>query len=334
LLEIARGLSTLDMARRMLAGPAVLAPSVTPTSSSSFASSSTSLPVRPLGTTALEVAALGLGGGQIGDPQLDDREVEALVLGALDLGVTLIDTARSYGDCEARLGRILRGRRDRVVLSTKVGYGISGVTDWTGEAVRRGIDEALVRLATDWIDLVHLHSCPAAVLTGTDVVAALDAAVRAGKVRVAAYSGDNVDLDVAMSLGVFGAIQTSLNLCDQRAATAIDRARRAGVGVIAKRPVANAPWRFDHRPVGDECEPYWVRWRGLGLDPGGMAWDELAIRFAAHFPGVGAAIVGTRSLDHLARNAALVARGPLPDDRFRAVRGRFDERGYGWAGRV
>lgn len=282
-------------------------------------------------------STLGLGAGPIGDPALDEREVEALVLGAIDLGVTLIDTARSYGRSEERLGRILGSRRalrDRVILSTKVGYGVDGVADWTGEAVRRGIDEALVRLDTPWIDVVHLHSCSAAILTGSDVVPALEQAVRAGKVRVAAYSGDNGDLDVALSLGVFGAVQTSLNLCDQRAAAAIDRARRAGVSVIAKRPVANAPWRFDARPAGDECEPYWVRWRGLGLDPGELPWDELALRFTAHFPGVTTAIVGTRRIEHLERNVSLVARGPLPDDRFRAIRSRFEERGHGWVGRT
>jgi aryl-alcohol dehydrogenase-like predicted oxidoreductase len=301
---------------------------------SSVSSSGSSLPRRRFGRTGLEVSALGLGAGAIGDLVADEREIEALVLGALDLGITLIDTARSYGASEERLGRILRGRRDRVVLSTKVGYGIDGVADWTGEAVRRGIDEALERLGTTWIDIVHLHSCPSSVLTETDVPAALAAAQKAGKIRVAAYSGDNRDLDVALGLGVFGSIQTSLNLCDQRAAAAIERARRDGVAVIAKRPVANAPWRFDQRPVGDEAEYYWVRWRGLGLDPGDLAWDELAIRFAAHFPNVASAIVGTRRLDHLARNVAAVARGPLPEDRFRAVRSRFEERGHGWPGRV
>ena len=304
------------------------------TQSSSPSVSGSFLPRRRFGRTGLDVSALGLGAGAIGDGDLDEREVEALVLGALDLGVNLIDTARSYGESEARIGRILRGRRDRVVLSTKVGYGVDGVADWTGEAVRRGIDEALARLGTTWIDVVHLHSCAASVLTETDVPAALAAAVKAGKVRVAAYSGDNRDLDVALGLGVFGAIQTSLNLCDQRAAAAIERARRDGVAVIAKRPVANSPWRFAARPAGDEAEFYWVRWRGLGLDRGDLAWDELAIRFAAHFPGVSSAIVGTRRLDHLARNVALVSRGPLPEERFRAVRARFDERGHGWPGRV
>ncbi len=289
---------------------------------------------RPLGRTGLTVSALGLGGGALGDPLLSERDATALIDGALELGINLIDTARSYGASEERLGRALHGRRDAIVLSTKVGYGIDGVPDWTGDAVRLGIDEALVRLATDRLDLVHLHSCGAEILARGDVVTALLDAVRAGKVRVAAYSGDNRDLDVALASGAFGAIQTSLNLCDQRAVTAVERARRAGVAILAKRPVANAPWRFDARPVGDECEPYWVRWRGLGLDPGHLPWDELAIRFTAHFPGVAAALIGTRRLEHLRRNAAHVARGPLPEDAFRAIRGRFEERGHGWAGRV
>ncbi len=289
---------------------------------------------RPLGRTGLQVSALGLGAGQLGDPAQDDRAADAVIAGALEAGITFIDTARSYGCSEARLGRCLRGRRDQVVLSTKVGYGVAGVADWAAAAVTLGIDDALRRLGTDWIDVVHLHSCGAELLAQGDVVRALVDAVGAGKVRVAAYSGDNRELDTALALGCFGAIQTSLNLCDQRAASAIERARVAGVGVIAKRPVANAPWRFPERPTGDEAEPYWVRWRGLGLDPGELGWHELALRFAAHFPGVSTAIVGTSSLDHLLGNASLVARGPLADDRFAAVRGRFLERGFAWAGRV
>lgn len=287
---------------------------------------------RPFGRTGLFVSALGLGGGALGDLTLSERDATALIDGALELGINLIDTARSYGASEERLGRALAGRRDDLVLSTKVGYGVDGVADWTPAAVSRGIDDALVRLATDRLDVVHLHSCGAETLAAC--APPLVAAVQAGKVRVAAYSGDNRDLDAALGLGVFGAIQTSLNLCDQRAVAAVERARRAGVAILAKRPVANAPWRFDARPIGDECEPYWVRWRGLGLDPGDLPWDELAIRFTAHFPGVSAALVGTRRLDHLRRNAAHVARGPLPEDAFRAIRGRFEERGHGWAGRV
>lgn len=93
---------------------------------------------RPFGTTGLSVSPLGLGAGEIGDPALDDREVEALLRAAVELGVTLIDTARSYGRSEERIGRFLAPVRDQVVLSTKVGYGVDGVPDWTGECIRRG----------------------------------------------------------------------------------------------------------------------------------------------------------------------------------------------------
>ncbi|HEX2689575.1 MAG TPA: aldo/keto reductase, partial [Kofleriaceae bacterium] len=82
------------------------------------------LAVRPFGRTGLRVPALGLGAGEIGAAELDEREVEALLRTAVELGVTLIDTARSYGLSEERIGRYLGPVRDQVVLSTKVGYGV------------------------------------------------------------------------------------------------------------------------------------------------------------------------------------------------------------------
>ena len=93
---------------------------------------------RSFAGTVAKVSALGLGAGQIGEASLAESEVKGLLLGAVDLGVTLFDTARSYGLSEERLGRHLRTRRDQVVLSTKIGYGVEGVADWTGECIRLG----------------------------------------------------------------------------------------------------------------------------------------------------------------------------------------------------
>jgi aryl-alcohol dehydrogenase-like predicted oxidoreductase len=295
---------------------------------------------RPFGTTGLWVSPLGLGGGEIGDPALEDREVEALLRAAVELGVTLIDTARSYGRSEERIGRFLAPVRDRVVLSTKVGYGVEGVPDWTGECIRRGVDRALGQLATDRIEIVHLHSCPVDVLARGDVLDALVDARRAGKIRCAAYSGDNDALDWAVASGRFDSLQLSWSLCDQHAAAVIERARAAGLGVIAKRPLASAPWRFAARPTGHEAELYWERWQALGIErgalawPGERAWDELAARFAAHTPGVSSAIVGTRSLAHLGHNAELVGRGALPPAVFAAVRARWQAVGADWPARI
>jgi aryl-alcohol dehydrogenase-like predicted oxidoreductase len=150
-----------------------------------------SLVPRGFGDTGLVVSPLGFGAGEIGDAQLDEHEAETLLRTAVELGVTLIDTARSYGLSEQRIGRYLAPIRDRVVLSTKIGYGIDGVPDWTAECIARGIERALGLLATDRIDIVHLHSCPVEILARGEVIAALLAARDAGKLRCAAYSGDN-----------------------------------------------------------------------------------------------------------------------------------------------
>lgn len=296
------------------------------------------IPVRRFGATDLVVPALGLGAGQLGDPALPEEDAARLLHAAVDLGATLIDTARSYGLSEQRIGRHLGARRGRVVLSTKLGYGVDGMPDWTGPCVQAGVDAALARLRTDAIDIVHLHSCPRETLRRGDVVDALAAAVRAGKVRVAAYSGDNDALAWAVACDRFQSVQCSVSLCDQAALhTTLPDATARGLGVIAKRPVANAPWRFDARPTGDDCETYWDRWRALqaaGLDPGELDWHALALRFTAFTPGVHCAIVGTRSPAHLQASAEALSLGPLPEGHLTAIARAWREVGTRWPGKI
>jgi aryl-alcohol dehydrogenase-like predicted oxidoreductase len=290
---------------------------------------------RPFGRTGLTVPILGFGAGHVGDPALDEAEVGRLLHGALDLGVTLIDTARSYGLSEERIGRHLAGRRHEFVLSTKVGYGIPGFDDWTGPVIIAGVDAALGRLRTDRIDVAHLHSCPLEVLERGEVVTALQSTVRAGKVRVAAYSGDNAPLAWAIASGAFGSVETSINLVDQRASErALPSAKEHGLGVIAKRPAANAPWRFAARPTASDVALYWERWRALGLDPGPYDWTELALRFAAYEDGVHCAIVGTSRLEHLRQNVEQVEKGPLPLETMTAIHAAFRAHGAGWEGQI
>ena len=293
--------------------------------------------LRPLGRTGISVSAVGLGAGHLGEPGQDEAEVDRLVHRALELGVTLFDTARGYGLSEERLGRALAERRDQVVLSTKVGYGIPGLADWTGPAVAAGVDAALRRLRTDRLDLVHLHSCPLEVLRRDDVLAALEGAVRAGKVRLAAYSGEGQAVEWAVASGAFSVIQLSVNVCDQRSlGGAVAEAARRGLGVLAKRPLANAPWRFAERPAGDYAEPYWDRLRALRLDAvaHGLSWEELFARFAAYAPGITSILVGTASAAHLEAAAAAVARGPLPERVTGALRAAFRREDRGWEGQV
>ncbi len=104
--------------------------------------------------------------------------------------------------------------------------------------------------------------------------------------------------------------------------------------MIAKRPLANAPWRHAERPAGEDVEAYWERFRAMDLDPRGLPWDELALRFAAYQPGVHACIAGTSSPDHLKRDVEAVAKGPLPDEHVAAIRAAFRSADHGWVGMV
>jgi aryl-alcohol dehydrogenase-like predicted oxidoreductase len=290
---------------------------------------------RPLGASGLTVSAVGLGAGRIGGPDVTDEDVDRLIGTAVDAGVTLIDTARSYGQSEERLARALAGRRSRVVLSTKVGYGVPGVDDWTGASVEAGIDEALARLETDRLDIAHLHSCGLDVLERGDVVEALTRAVAAGKVRVAAYSGEGEALAWAVRSGAFGAVQCSVSLVDQAALTGpVAEARTRGIGVVAKRALGNAPWRFDERPAEPDVAEAWDRFRALDLDRGDMGWAEMFVRFAAFAPGVSTVLVGTASEQHLWAAVAAVERGPLGPARVMAARAAFARCGGEWPGRV
>lgn len=293
---------------------------------------------RRLGQSDLLVAPLGLGAGAIGGTDLTEDEAGTLLNRAVDLGMNLVDAAPSYGLAEERIGRHLSWRRRDVVLSTKGGYGVPGVPEWTGECIRRGVERALGLFRTDVVDVFHLHSCPLETLRREDILHACGDVVRSGKVRVVAYSGEGDALDFAVASGVFGAVQTSVNACDQRGLEhGVKAAAARGLGVIAKRTLANAPWRPAPPPDDAAAAEYWKRFHAMGLDraaPPGGDWAAAFLRFAAFAPGVTACLVGTRRLAHLAECAAAVEAGRLPEPEVKQLATAFDQVDAGWGGLV
>jgi aryl-alcohol dehydrogenase-like predicted oxidoreductase len=285
------------------------------------------------GNSGWQVSALGLGAGQVGETRLSETDAAQLLNTALDAGITLIDTARGYGLSEERIGRHIGHRRSEYRLSTKVGYGVEGHSDWTGPIIEAGVHQALRLLRTDFIDVVHLHSCDLATLQRGDVVQALLRMQQQGHVGVAAYSGENEALAWAINSGHFAGVECSVNLFDQNSLLHT-LPQTPALGVIAKRPLGNAPWRFAERPVGHYCETYWQRLHTLSYDTTGLPWDELALRFAAFAPGMSSAIVGTASVKHLLHNAALVTKGPLPPATLAVLQARFAAVGAGWPGEI
>ena len=138
---------------------------------------------------------VGLGTNNFG-MKLDLEQSRAVVHAALDCGVTLIDTADSYGASEERLGEVLQGNRDDVLIATKFGsdvrrLGLDNGADWGARGsrryIRRAVESSLRRLRTDWIDLYQMHR-PDPLTPIEETLAALDDLVREGKVRYLGHS--------------------------------------------------------------------------------------------------------------------------------------------------
>lgn len=266
---------------------------------------------RSLGRVGLTVSALGFGAGAIGDPAMDEAHVSRLLHTALDLGITFFDTAPSYGLSEVRLGEHLRNVRQDVILSTKVGYGVPGHQDWTPSCIEAGVERALTRLNTSWIDIVHLHSCPLDVLKREGLLDALAHCKRAGVVRAVGYSGEGDALRWAIGCDVFDVVQCSVNICDQyNLDQTIPLAAKKHLGIIAKRSVANAIWRDMQCPDRPDRAAYWRRWQAMGA-PARMAED--ALRFTAYAPHVHICLIGTSRRSHLIAAVDALQQGPLPE---------------------
>jgi aryl-alcohol dehydrogenase-like predicted oxidoreductase len=285
---------------------------------------------RAFGTTGLQVPAIGFGAMQMGAPDFPDAQAAQLLNRVLDLGIGLIDTARAYGESEARIGRHIAHRRDEFVLSTKVGYGIEGCTDWTYGCVARGIDAARDRLRTDRIDIVHLHSCPVEIMLGHGVLDALEAARLAGKLVSVAYSGDNDALRAALDCGRVQSVQASVSLVDQaNIQRHLPLAGQAGIGVIAKRALAGAPWRAGERAPPER--EYRRRFLAMAEDlPRDADWSAVAIRYSAFAPGVHCALIGTTQIGHLEANLRAVETGPLDPELSAALAMAYGRHGAAW----
>lgn len=308
--------------------------------------------MRAFGSTGMQVGVLGFGAGEIGSENTPYPVVDRILGEALDAGLNVIDTAPLYSDSEEKLGRALSGRRDRFLLFTKCGRRVPRKSSWTGFRLRAGhkfrcwkdkayppefqtpewhpsvlewnIEQSLKRLQTDRIDLIQLHSCSEETLRHGAVIEVLEKARKAGKVRHIGYSGDTKAALYAVRCGHFESLQISINIADQEAlALTVPLARQQGMGVIAKRPIANALWKIP-RPENRYYQPYWDRLQQLGYD---FLQDhralEIAVRFPLSIPGVHTMIVGTTNPAHFRQNVEFAAAGVLEEGQVEAIRTRW-----------
>lgn len=208
-----------------------------------------------LGSQGLEVPVEGLGcmgmtGGVNGMSvygEADEVESLATLHRALELGVTMLDTADLYGPMhnERLVGKALVGKRDQFIVATKFGFEIDDNENWTGqyngrpEYVRKSVERSLRNLDTDYIDLYYLHRVdPSTPIEET--VGAMSRLVEEGKVRYLGLSEVPADvLRVAHQVHPITALQSEYSLFDRRVEEEgiIEAARALGIGFVAYSPL-------------------------------------------------------------------------------------------------
>jgi L-galactose dehydrogenase len=301
-----------------------------------------------LGKTGLNVSVLGLGGG--GHSRLGQRtgvseeHSIALVRRALELGITLIDTAESYGT-EAIIGAALNGvRREDVVLSTKKSLDMDGRLISAAE-LRNGLDASLERLGTSYVDIYHLHGARANQYDHvvTELVPAMQELREAGKIRflgiTEAFAVDPGHQMLARAVrdDNWDVVMVGFNILNQSARQRVlAEAGRRGIGVLcmfAVRDALSRPEKLRETMV-ELVRQGLVDPTGLDLqDPLALiraaagSLPDAAYRFCRAEAGIHAVLSGTGSIKHLEANVASILSPPLPDsihDRLAELFARVD----------
>ena len=298
---------------------------------------------RPLGDSGLVVSVVGLGCNAFGR-RIDAHASTAVVQAALDEGITLFDTADSYGfgASESILGKALGSHRSDVVIATKFGSDMQGRNgpDWGARASRRYVRAAvaasLSRLDTDWIDLYQLHE-PDGVTPFEETLAALDEVVAEGKVR---YIGSSnlaawqvIESDwVARTAGFerFISAQNKYSIYDRSAeAELIPACEHVGVGFLPYFPLEYGLLTGKYRrgeaaPEGSRLAVEKSRFENADFDriealehfaaERGIGPLDVAIGGLAAQPAVASVIAGATRPEQVRANVAAAAWQPTTDD--------------------
>jgi aryl-alcohol dehydrogenase-like predicted oxidoreductase len=293
----------------------------------------------PFGKTGLDVSVLGFGAAPIGYLATERERVARILNFMLDAGVNLIDAASNYPGAEEMIAETVGRRREEYVVVSKCGPKLQDLDErvWSAELITKTVDRSLRLLRTDRLDVMLLHSCDLKTLQKGEALEALVRARDAGKVRFVGYSGDNEAAEYAAGLPDVAVIETSINLVDQvNIDTVLPKAVANDIGVLAKRPVANAAWKDLEQQPGmykSYAKTYTDRLAKMGLKPAELgiagppeqAWPELALRFTLSQPGVHCAIIGTTNPDNARANIAAAEKGPLPPEAVRMIREAFHQ---------
>ena len=290
--------------------------------------------LRQLGRSGLAVSEIGFGAWGIGGnkdgavaygPTDEAQSLDALSA-AYDAGINFYDTADLYGNGESErlIGKAFAGKRDKVVIASKVGMlDATGRQDFSPARIEKALDASLSRLQTDYVDLYQLHSPPLDALKN-EVFEVLNRLKNKGKVRSIGISLKGPEEgEKALPLYPFSAVQVNFNLLDQRVLDLglAERCREKGAGIIARTPLCfgfltakysadekfdpsdhRSRWSVDQRRVWSSASDLFKQYSEKNETPA-----QFAIRFCLSFDAVSSVIPGMLTREHVVENAGAVA---------------------------
>jgi aryl-alcohol dehydrogenase-like predicted oxidoreductase len=296
---------------------------------------------RMLGRTGMPVTVLGYGAMELrGTSHWRSRDItpeqaKVVLNGVLDGGINFVDTSIDYGASEELIGSYISGRRSEYFLASKCGCVVDApqaatrdqrpAHDFTRENIRKGVENSLRRLKTEYLDLVQFHASPSKqVLEENGSLQEVLDLKQEGKVRFIGMSGTIPNLRDHIAMGVFDSFQIPYSALERDHENLITQAEEAGAGIIIRGGVAKG----DPEAGGHGGQP-WDLWQKAGLDDllDGLTPTQFLLRFTISHPHMHTTIVGTANPDHLADNVKVAAMGSLPSDVYEEAKRRLASAG-------
>ncbi|MCA9884857.1 MAG: aldo/keto reductase [Anaerolineae bacterium] len=293
---------------------------------------------RTLGRTGLQVTQLGYGAMEVrgrriwGGRPCTDEQAETILNAVLDAGINFIDTANDYGKSEMYLGQYLSSRRDEFYVATKCGCQMIFAGDhdetphiFTRDNIRRNIADSLMKMRTDYVDILQLHNPDVATSEANGVVDTLNELREEGVVKHIGCSSTSPHLATYIDWGVFDVFQIPYSALERQHENLITKAAEAGAGIIIRGGVARGE---PGEGLGNQDR--WAAFEKANLDElleAGESRTAFLLRFTLSHPHCDTTIVGTLNPEHLAENIAIAEKGPLPADVYAEAKKRLDAAG-------
>ncbi len=296
---------------------------------------------REFGKTGIRVSEIGFGAWGIGGNEhgnsygsTDDKISIEAINRAFDLGCNYFDTADVYGrgHSEELIGKALKGKRDKVVIATKVGsdfYQGLGFKTFTPDYIRFALEKSLERLRTDYIDVYQLHNPPIKRLNDSSTYSTMQELKREGKIRAWGVSVfDPLESLAALKAGQPDSLQVAFNLFAARSYEKLfNQAHEAGCAIIAREVLSNGfltgkyteQCEFETGDIRSTWPRKFINARVLAANniarvfAGKRSVLEVSLRYALDNKSISVVVIGMKTPEHASEDFAVSDLTPLSE---------------------